>query len=540
MLSRLHSYMDTFDKVETPPFSLQSIPNFPYDEYSERISVYTECENWYSGKVLEDAKATVEGTEVELYPVKINPIRTAVQKHTFALFGETGEDDRALVSARLVFHDDTEKELAEQAEDVLNQIWYESNGRAIQWQNGALAQIYGGCIFRIAYDPTDKLKTHQLRIENPHPKYFIGRPSANDIYRLKEAWLVKPISQEEAAENGFVGGFESASETPWLIEHFTDSRYEAWINTQEVKRFAEGEGWIPTTGTNQFGFVPVVYIPHIRVTGFYGENMFDHTKGVVKELNLRVADYGDAVSADAHAYVGMKNVQGAPDVVQIAPGLNAVNLGNALGFSGNQADPDLWDLNKDRASETMLKLVEMLYEQFRRDAYVPKVADGEDEGSQRSGLTLAMRMLSLLWHTQSERVFWTAGINMLNRMLLRMCVDAVPESGMTIKHATLRQKLDWSPVLPRDREMLVNEVVARMGANVSAPETLFGILGDIQDTDDEIKGIIDFQTQLAEALAKAQPMNAFGGPPSPKGNKKKPKKVSAGATTISSSEKSDS
>jgi hypothetical protein len=262
--------------------------------------------------------------------------------------------------------------------------------------------------------------------------------------------------------------------------------------------------------------------------------MFDNTKGIIKELNLRVADYGDAVSADSHAYLGMSNVQGAPDVIQIAPGLNAVNVGNSLGFTNNQGEPKLWDLNKARASETMLKLVEMLYEQFRRDAYVPKVADGEDEGSQRSGLTLAMRMLSLLWHTQSERVFWTAGLNLLNRMLLRVCIEAVPESGMTIQHAALRSKLDWSPVLPRDREMLINEVVQRMNAQITSPDTLFGILGDIPDNDEEKKGIIDFAKQLAEAMAQANPM--FGGP----GNKPPGKPIAKGTVSNSSASKSDS
>jgi hypothetical protein len=144
-----------------------------------------------------------------------------------------------------------------------------------------------------------------------------------------------------------------------------------------------------------------------------------------------------------------------------------------------------------------------------------------------------MRMLSLTWHTNSERVFWTAGLNLLNKMLIRMCIESIPEAGLTIEHATLRSKLDWAPVLPRDREMLVNEVVQRMNAQISAPETLFGILGDIQDSDDEIKGIIDFQEQLAEAMAKANPMNTGFG------NKPKPKPVSSGAKSMSASEKSE-
>jgi len=535
MLSSTHSFIETLDKTITPPFSLQQIPGFPYDEFSDRIRVYSEAEKWYTGEILEEMKIE-KGEEVEVYPVKINPIRTAVQKHTYALFGEVGEDDRPLVSTRFVFHDDKEAELAEQAENVVNQVWYESNGRAIQWQNGAMSQVYGGCIFKLAYDPLDKLRTYPLRIENPHPKYFVGRPSANDIYRLREAWFTKPISWEEAKENGYEGAIDT-SQTPWLVEHYTDYDYESFVNGQPVRRWADGK-WNDVRG-NTWGFVPAVYIPHIRVTGFYGENMFDHTKGVVKELNLRVADFGDAVNADSHAYSWMRNVQGAPDVVSIAPGLNAINLGSSLGFSGNASEPEMESLGKDRASQPMQDLATALYDQFRRDCFIPKVADGEDEGSQRSGLTLAMRMLSLTWHTNSERVFWTAGLNLLNKMIVRACIESIPEAKLNISHASLRTKLDWAPVLPRDREMLINEVVSRAGAYVSAPETLFGILGDIQDTDDEVKGILEFQEQLAEAMAKGAQK---GAPPPTTGlapNPSKPKPVSKGTVSRSASEKSE-
>jgi hypothetical protein len=527
MADKTSSFIRTLTEVRQPPFSLQDIEGFPHSEYAERLRVYTEADSWYSGTALDTTKSRA-GEEVEIYPVKINPLRAGVQKHTFSLFGEVEEDDQPLVSPKMIFTTDAQKKLAEEAEEVLKQIWYESNGRAIQWQNGGLSQVYGGCIFKLSYDKFDTLRSIPLRIDIPHPKYFIGKPASSDMFRLREAWLVRPISQEEAYENGYTCEFSSQDDVPWLIEHWTNLKYEAWVNNEPVRRMNQNGEWFPVSGENPFGFVPVVYIPHIRIDGFYGENMFDHVKGIIRELNLRVADFGDAVNADAHAYMGMRNVQGSPDVQTLAPGLNAINLGNALALAGNESVPDLWDLRKERASEAMASLVTWLYDQYRRDAFVPKVADGEDEGSQRSGLTLAMRMLSLLWHTHSERVFWTTGLNLLNRMALRML--AIKESattGITIKHATLRMRQDWSPVLPRDREMLVNEVVARMGANLGSPRTLLETLGDVQDVDQEILDIIDFVKKIAEAQAVQQPMT----PGSSVGRKK----VSAKTPTSSAS-----
>lgn len=516
------SFIRVLTEVHAPPFQLQEITGFPYSEYADRLMVYTEAENWYSGAALDSTKDRA-GKKVEIYPVKINPLRSGVQKHTFSLFGEVEEDDQPLVSPKMIFTEEGQKELAEEAEEVLKQVWYESNGRAIQWQNGGVSQVYGGCVFQLTYDPFDTLRSIPIRIDTPHPKYFVGKPSSSDMFRLREAWIVKPISQEEAVENGYTGGFTTSSSVPWLIEHWTNTRYETWVNDQPVRRF-NGTSWFPVSGANPFGFVPVVYIPHIRIDGFYGENMFDHVKGIIRELNLRVADFGDAVNTDAHAYMGMRNVQGSLDIVSPAPNVNIINLGSALAMAGNESVPDLWDLRKERASEAMALLVDSLFDQYRRDAFIPKVADGEDEGSQRSGLTLAMRMLSLLWHTQSERVFWTTGLNLLNRMLLRMlAIKEQQKTGITIEHAVLRMRQDWSPVLPRDREMLVNEVVARAGAHLGSPRTLLEILGDVQDLDQEVKDILDFAKKLAEAQAVQQPMMP-GAPRS---------KVSAGTPTTS-------
>jgi hypothetical protein len=522
MLQDPSSFIRAITEVKAPPFSLRDLPGFPYSEYADRLRIYTEQESWYNGSTL-DATVQRAGTEVEAYPVKINPLRAGVQKHTFALFGEVEEDDQPLVSPKMIFTDDREKELADKAEEVLKQLWYESNGRAIQWQNGGLSQVYGGCVFKLSYDPFDTLRTIPIRIDIPHPKYFVGKPSSSDMFRLREAWIVRPISQEEAFENGYKGSFKSPHDVPWLIEYWSNLKYNAWVNDQPVKRF-NGNEWFDVSGANPFGFVPIVYIPHIRIDGFYGENMFDHVKGIIKELNLRVADFGDAVNTDAHAYMGMRNVQGSPDIVTLAPGVNAINLGNALALAGNESVPDLWDLRKERASDAMNLLVGSLYDQYRRDAFIPKVADGEDEGSQRSGLTLAMRMLSLLWHTQSERVFWTTGLNLINRMALRMvAIKESARTGITIEHASLRMKQDWSPVLPRDREMIVNEVVARAGANLGSLRTLLEILGDVQDLDQEEKDIIDFVKKIAEAQAVQQP--AFPGASPGR------KKVSAGTPT---------
>lgn len=503
MVATLTRFFESFTTRTVPAFSLSNLPDFPYSEFNSRQTYYTECEEWYNGTVLEEQLTAANGKSVDRYPVKINPIKRAVTKHVATLFGEVAQDDRPLVYPRVVPREDSQKEASTKAESVLYQTWFESNGRALQLENGAISQIYGGCIFRAAYDPLDLLRSVPIRIEKIHPRWFVGRPSAKDMFRLREAWICQPIMPDEAAEFGVALPSEDYG---WMIEHWTLSNYEATINGEPITIALGGDRM--TIGGNPFGFVPIVYIPHFRSTGFYGENLFDHVKGVVKELNLRVADYGDAVNTDSHAYLGMRNVQGAPSVEQPAPGLNVINLHSNPNLTGQENNPDMFPLGKPNASTVMNDLIEALEASFRRDAFVPSISDGEDEGSQRSGLTLAMRMWPLVSHTGLERIWWADGLNLLNRMILKM-LQIKGEAGITEEQASMSIKQVWSPALPRDREADVNEAVQRVGGWVASPEHMLEKLGDSEDPHKEYQEILSFQKKKAETTAAAQP--AFGG-----------------------------
>jgi hypothetical protein len=513
------NFLEALDTRKFPAFSLNDTPNFPYSEYNKRNTLYIENERWASGEILRET-VSVNNKEVQRFPVEINPVPGIILKHAYALFGESNQDDRPLVYPRVLTKDKTKKDLAHEAEEMLYRVWWESNGRSIQFENGIMSQTYGGCVFQLSWDPLDTLRTIPLRIDNPHPKYFIGRPSANDMWRLQEAWIVKPVTAQEAAQNG-IDPNSIIDDVAWQVEHYTNSRYETTINGIPVRRYIGNDEWLALDTFNPWGFVPVVYIPHIRMgSSFYGINAFDPARGLIKELNRRVADFGDAVSVDSHAYVGMRNVQGAPKVQQIAPNLFAVNVGGATNITGDADKPDLFEIRRPSASAPMQTLIDELNDEIRRATNVPKVADGEDEGSQRSGLTLAMRMWPLVSHTNTERVFWTSGLDLVNRMILKM-LSIKGEQGITIDHTTLRIKENWFPVLPRDREMTVNEAVSRMGANLGSLDHLLGMLGDVDDIDEEKKLIIEYIKQIAEITAKAAPVP---GTPNPGAKPNRPAK----------------
>jgi len=396
-------------------FTLADVPGFPFETYSNQLSAYNECERWFKGYAL-DEQVSSSGKPTDLYPLKINPLLSTVLKHAYILFGEVTNDGKPLVQPNLIPENDSDKaaKRAADAEEALNHLWWENNGRSLMFENGILSQIYGGCVFKATYVPWewDKYggwRKVPIRIERVHPKSFIGRPSAGDMFRLKEAWIVSDMPLDEARKWGY-GGYD---DNPTFIEYWSDKEHKAWINEDEVSfplakpDLGEEQQNNPFNGENPFGLVPLVYIPHVRTGAFHGVNAFDHLKGIVKEMNLRFADFGDAVNSDSHIPMGMRNVNGSPQLKRIADGIDVVDLGSSANITGSENEPDIFELHKSRSSVAMQNLLDELIGQYRRDSFVPAVAEGEDEGSQRSALTLATRFWPLTSHAGIERIYFS-------------------------------------------------------------------------------------------------------------------------------------
>ncbi len=491
-------------------FTLSDIEGFPLEIYNRQQEIYLEAEQWFKGYTLNGSNS---GSDKDLYPLKINPLISTVMKHAYVLFGETINDGRPLVYPKMIATKDTQKakDEAKEAEDALNMLWWENNGRSLMFENGILSQIYGGCVFKATYVPWESIENGgwrqiPIRIERVHPRWFMGRPNAGDMYRLREGWIINTIPYDEAKKWGYTG----YDDKPLFIEYWSGKKHVIRINKDEAHFPAPipdmNDGQNPLSGENPFGFVPIVYIPHIRIGEFYGTNAFDHLKGIVKEINLRFGDYGDAVNDDSHIPLGMRDVQGSPMVKKIGEGLSVIDLGSSSSIAGEGNPPDLFEIRKTRASSSMSNLLNELVNQYRRDSFVPAVAEGEDEGSQRSALTLATRFWPLTSHAGTERIFFSDGLNVFDNYLLKM-MAAKNLYGINENHTKMRIKQSWAPMLPRDREAEVQEWALRSQENLGSIEHLLTLTRDVEDIaqqrEDILKWMEDVETVKAEAQAKA-------------------------------------
>lgn len=499
----VETFIATTYSFANPSFELRDLSGFPYNEYAAKQSEYEELAGWFSGDAL-DEEQTQGDKQVPIYPLKINPIRTSCLKHAYALFGEFPDDiTSALVLPRVIKDKDQDKQLADDIEDALEDIWYKSSGTAIQMEAGVLSQIYGGCVFKVAWYGKGGIDLGELKIEKVHPKHFVGIPYDNDFFRLKKAWVIRSISAQTALEDYSI---RLGTEKGWYIEEWTETEYSITVNSEPVVYDIMDERKV-AKGPNPFGFVPFVYIPHQRSGSFWGDPLITESAiGIVKEINLRKADAGDATSDQSHGMLVMRNVKGSPQLRKLANGQQVVDLGVSQSLSGQDLQPDLFAVSRSSLTESVMRLNNALEYDIRRDMFVPAVAEGEDEGSQRSAATLVMRMWPLTSHVKSERAYWNAGLNVLNRMLLSMMAKK-KQYNITKNHLKAQLRSKWHPTLPRDRQAFMEELVARMGVNLGSPQHLLSLAGDAEDIELVMQEMRDWLKYLEDIKPQKEMFN---------------------------------
>lgn len=491
-------------------FSLRSIPGFPISEWETLKAKYTVEYGWFTGTSLAN-EMDVAGKPLDKYPVRLNPIETTVLKHATALFGQYSETEGPLVAP--VFTEKTSgsgsapNPALKDLEDIIKTAWAESNGRTTMMMNGISSQIFGGCVFRLRFAPVDLMRTLPVAIDRVETYEFYGMLAPGEQYLLSEAWVLREITSQEAYQyNVKVGENEPA----YWIEKWTNTDYEISINGKPI----EWPGYenFESKGPNPYGFVPFVYIPHWRDHGIWGTSEVDKLLGLVKEMNLRIADFGDAVSADSHNYVVMKDVSGTPQIVKLGIGLEVISLQGTPSFSGAEKQADMYELHKPSASQPMSDLINTLWKEYQRVTHNPDVLYGEEGGSQRSSDSLLVKAWPAVSHAEMERVFWTDGLNLLTKMMMKILSLA----GVALPEVSSRTKLsqNWPAILPKEREALVNEVVNRMSVNLGSPEHLIGMLGDTEDVEGDMNRLKEWLTFLETVKAKVA---AEFAPPPPTG-----------------------
>ncbi len=481
----------------TQPFSLARLEGFPIGQYNAQLSIYSELTSWYKGTALDDTvEITKNGvkTKVSKYPLRINPLKKTVEKHAAVLMGSTPSNIRdGAMPVR--FRPDLPAEKKERSEKIvkaINKAFMTGGAGAMIQQNAFLSQYLGGCVL------SSKFRNGQIETSNPHPSEFVGVPDGINYWRLREAWIVRKVAADVLPSYGMqASDFPNESEF-YYIEHWTPREYKISINNRVI---VDDDGFT-MAGPNPWEVVPFEYIPHLRDEDFLGfGDISDAVRGLIKEMNLRAADVGDAVSDDSHQIIAFRNVKESIKS-QTIDGRPMLNLGSTMGIVANESQPDMFTLKVSSASDVSLSFLDRLESYYRQEVSYPAVADGVDQGSQRSSKTLDARMWPLQSHVDLERVNWSIGLIFFVKIMLKM-MAVKGLDGITLEDVEVPIILEWQPQLARDRDSLVNEVVQRTpGENPTLSQrTAIAMMGN-PNPDEELEQIQAEQKIRAELTAK--------------------------------------
>lgn len=425
----------------------------PPDDFHNRLwqaqaTIYEEMWDYYNGEVFDE---TLSNRQDDLkYPLGVNLFATACANHRATLFGEYSDDV-------LTFRVRSKNADTIQVENALDRIWRESSRNSLLLEAGLLGMILGGVVFRVVWHPVRRRV--YIRIVPADAFYPIWDP--DDYHNVLECYIAYQIDGMTARRRFNVDVSEDQAVLV-VQEHWTPHFVDVTVDDKEA--YWDPGHRFPMSGANPFkdpqtgrGIIPVEYFPRDRAGSFYGIPLGRDALKMQNVFNEKMADLGDAVLEATHLY---KFLRGRAKGTKGLEHLTRSGL-NDLGMPApGQKEPDVFTVAGGEIPAGTTEWIDDLLVLTRAAMYTPPVAYGMDEGSQRSALTLAFRMWPLSSAVRATRGFWADSFRSLNRKAI--IVAATKEGyNVTPRHCEYDTVPAWSPMLPRDREGEVNEVVTR-------------------------------------------------------------------------------
>lgn len=491
-MSRVADYADLSFLGDRPE-------RYDTDLWFDRQALYNECWRQWSGEALKDEDLYAVGRTEDkpaLYPLQLNLIQMACILHAGSLLGETDKREVPIDLEAKPREDRGGESVAEAATTIVGDVLEESGAMSFFDEVALSAMVFGGAFLRVAFEPSSQMGVRVMPVWTEWV-----RPVWTPDYRLAEIFVahLSGQAQAEAAYNVDLSrGVRTVEGNRVLVvEHWTKKQYKVMVAGQKA-RYSDGASM---SGSNPFGEVPFVYLPRYRMGSFYGESLVDGLVGLQEEINLRLADLGDALSSATHRNIWVKNRRRGSQGIDLSPH-SIINLGTN---PPQHPEPEMGVLTPPDVPAAAMELVAVLINQFRNLAHTPAVCYGEDEGSQRSALTLAFRMFPFVQMVTRYRRSWSHPLCELARLILKV----MQIKGLNkVSEAMVRQlwRVGWAAMIPRDREQLINETILLVQTMLRSPETAMRLLGDVpqEQVDGELEAIKRFQEMKSAFMRPGQ------------------------------------
>jgi hypothetical protein len=267
---------------------------------------------------------------------------------------------------------------------------------------------------------------------------------------LLEVYIAYEITGDQARAKY---GYKTDKDLVKYVEHWTLTSYETKLDDIRVDRYS---------GVNPWRLIPFEFVPRYRSTHWWGDSLTEDLIRIQDELNMRIADVGEAINYNSHPTRWGYNMPKSFNSKNYPLGPNIFwDLGRRIG----QSEPPTVGMleAKNPVPKEAMQHVQFLYDYGRVSAFAPPIVFGEDDGGgQRSGITLEIRMWPLIKAVRRSRSYMGGslirGMQKSAKILQQKDFSDVPKralqaiiEGRVIPH--------FAPVMPRDQAAIVDEVV---------------------------------------------------------------------------------
>jgi hypothetical protein len=478
---------------------------FPVTLFQQQLTHYAHYRNWLNGAIL----AVPGAGAPHLYPLQLNFVTNFISKHVGVLLGDAADSyyqpirsrarPRPKIGAKIT---EESRDIAKAITSILDEVWILSDGNGVQQMLAFDAVQMGGGVLKVSWKPWDVAYSARIpiKIQNVMPEAFVPVWNPSDLNDIIQCYEVYRITGDIALQEY---GVNAKGATAIYCETWDKETYSILIDGKPARvKMPNGETVVFDKLPNPWGRVPYFYFPAHRENGiFYGKSIIPQMEGILREYNSRMADAGDLVQDNSRKERYIRDVSNknlGQVVVDKSAGIKAVDLGTTNPISKNP--PEIITVNPSSFSSAIADFAsEDLWATMMRAGEVSSVAFGEDEGGQKSGMTLAFRMWPMTNRASITRRAWTGQLNLLSELIIKMVAvkwDVVSEhfdvdriTVDTLKTVLIYQ--DWRPMIPRDKKEAVDTGILQVQAGQMSTDRFIDMMGEVEDKESEKKLIRD-------------------------------------------------
>ena len=332
---------------------------------SERIRNYRQMLDFYNGNQWQSRNTRGEKQ------LSFNYTRAVIDKVTaYMMAGAHCKVDAAEDSEEA--RDKTVK-----AEKALLRAYSGNNLEQLDFDTETDCAILGDACYKVTWDTANT----RVRVTAPDISGIYAWWLGDDIAKI---WRVASRYSLTSEECALLYGVKPAGKTAAIVELWTDTLFELWLDGSLVEKKA-----------NPYGFIPFVIFPNLREPKkFWGKSDITQLAEPQRELNRAMSQLSRILELSGNPIAVLENVEESEDIA-VSPG--------AVWNIPEEAKAYLLDLLQGGGVNLHIEYINLLYRTLHDLGESPRATFGSTSGN-TSGVALEIEMQPLLQKVWRKRL----------------------------------------------------------------------------------------------------------------------------------------